>query len=281
MVAVLNGLKIEGDRSMTERLERREGDDQAPDFDSPWKEAIGAYFRPFMALFFPAVQELIDWSRPYEFLDAELQRITGDSDLGRRYADRLVKVYRVGGVEIWLLIHIEVQGRADARFQARMFQYYYRIYDRYGEMEIISLAVVTNERLGTDLGVYRRERDGYGVRFRFRVRGLWDWLEDELVTLAATNPFAVVALAQLAAHRRSSNPERKARKREIIELLYRYRYGREDVLQLLRFIDWLIRLPRALELELRDELLALEKETNMAYVMSIERLAREEGWASS
>jgi len=32
-----------------------------------------------------------------------------------------------------------------------------------------------------------------------------------------------------------------------------------------------IRLPRALELELRDELLALEKETNMAYVMSIER----------
>ena len=189
-----------------------------------------------------------------------------------------MKVYRVGGAEIWLLIHIEVQGRADARFQARMFQYYYRIYDRYGEMEILSLAVVTNERPDADLGVYRRERDGYGLRFRFRVRGLRDWREEELVTLAATNPFAVVALAQLAAHRRSSNPGRKARKREIIELLYRYRYEREDVLNLLRFIDWLIRLPRALELELRDELRALEEETNMAYVMSIERFAREEGW---
>ena len=47
---------------------------------------------------------------------------------------------------------------------------------------------------------------------------------------------------------------------------------------MLRFIDWLIRLPRALELELRDELRALEEETNMAYVMSIERFAREEGW---
>jgi hypothetical protein len=35
-------------------------DDRAPDFDSPWKEAISAYFRPFMALFFPVVQELID-----------------------------------------------------------------------------------------------------------------------------------------------------------------------------------------------------------------------------
>jgi hypothetical protein len=126
-----------------------------------------------------------------QFLDAELQRITGDSDLGRRYADRLVKVYRLGGAEVWLLIHIEVQGRADARFQARMFQYYYRIYDRYGEMEILSLAVVTNERVGADLGVYRREGDGYGLRFRFRVRGLRDWREEELIARAVTNPFAV------------------------------------------------------------------------------------------
>jgi len=110
------------------------------------------------------------------------------------------------------------------------------------------------------------------------VRGLRDWREEELIALAATNPFAVVALAQRAAHRRSSNPARKARKREIIERLYRYQYAREDVLQLLRFIDWLIRLPRALELELRDELRALEEETSMAYVTSIERLAREEGW---
>ena len=61
---------------MIDTRERNADDDQAPDFDSPWKEAIGAYFRPFMALFFPAVQELIDWRRPCEFLDAELQRIT-------------------------------------------------------------------------------------------------------------------------------------------------------------------------------------------------------------
>ena len=98
--------------------------DRSADFDSPWKEAIGAYFQPFLALFFPAVHDLIDWNQPYEFLDAELQQITGDADLGRRYADRLVKVYSVEGAEVWLLIHIEVQGRADEQFPARMFQYY-------------------------------------------------------------------------------------------------------------------------------------------------------------
>ena len=84
-------------------------------------------------------------------------------------------------------------------------------------------------------------------------------------------------MAQRAAHRRSSDEKRKARKWEIIALLYRYRYSREDVLNLLRFIDWMIRLPKALERELRHELIALEEETQMAYIMSIERFAREEG----
>ena len=117
----------------------------------------------------------------------------------------------------------------------------------------------------------------YGLRFRFRVQALRDWPEATLVDWAATNPFAVVALAQRAAHRRSSDAKRKLRKREIIALLYRYRYGREDVLNLLRFIDWLLRLPKALEVELRNELIALEEETNMTYIMSLERFAREEG----
>jgi len=178
-----------------------------------------------------------------------------------------------------LLIHIEVQGRADEQFPARMFQYYYRIYDRYGDVEILSLAVVTNQTMDPELalGDYYRQREGYGLHFRFRVQALRDWSEAALAGLAATNPFAVVALAQLAAHRRSKHTKRKARKREIIALLYRYGYGREDVLKLLRFIDWLIRLPQGLELELRNELIALEEETKMAYVMSIERLALERG----
>ena len=127
----------------------------------------------------------IDWARPYEFLDAELHQITGDADIGRRYADRLVKVYSVEGTEVWLLIHIEVQGRADERFPARMFQYYYRIYDRYGDVEILSLAVVTHQTLDPEspLGDYQRECDGYGLCFRFRVQVLRDWSEATLIEL--------------------------------------------------------------------------------------------------
>lgn len=247
------------------------------DFDSPWKEAMDAWFQPFIVLFFPAVHGLIDWTRPHEFLDAELQRITGDSEIGRRYADRLVRVYSREGVEVWLLLHIEVQGRADGEFPERMFQYWYRIYDRYRGVEIVSLALLTNDRAPAGGGLYRQERDGYGIRFRFRVHALPDWEPAELSARAASNPFAVVALAQLAAHRRDTDPERKARKRELIEMLYRFQYSREEVWNLLRFIDWMIRLPRRLEQALRQELSESEEALKMPYVTSWERFAREEG----
>ena len=249
------------------------------DFDSPWKEAISAYFQPFMQLFFLPVHDWIDWSLPYEFLDAELQKLTGDSTMGKRYADRLVKVYLKDGPAVWLLIHIEVQGKADDQFNHRMFQYYYRIHDRHGEVEIISLAVVTNERDSSELGKYVAERDGYGEQFTFRVHNLQDWRSrwDQLRARAATNPFAVVAMAQLVAHQRTKKPVRQARKRELIKLLYEHRYSRDDVLQLLRFIDWMIRLPDDLELALRQEVIAYEGENQMPYVMSWERFAEERG----
>ena len=54
-------------------------------------------------------------------------------------------------------------------------------------------------------------------------------------------------------------------------------YARDDVLMLLRFIDWLNRLPRRLELALRQELADLEEQIKMSYVTSWERFAREEG----
>ncbi|WP_295578279.1 DUF4351 domain-containing protein [uncultured Lamprocystis sp.] len=180
-----------------------------------------------------------------------------------------------------VLIHIEVQGKAGARFSHRMFQYYYRIHEHYPEIELITLAVITNQRARAAHGVYARERDGFGVRFCYRVHHLQQWADQLAVLKArvATNPFAVVALAQLAAHRRSSDPERKASKREIIWLLYDSGYGRDEILALLRFIDRMLRLPPTLEQELRSELIALEEQKKMSYVMSIERMAEERGEA--
>jgi hypothetical protein len=62
------------------------------DFDSPWKEALEIYFEAFLALLFPDVHRQIDWSRPYESLDKEFQQVVPDSEVTRRYVDKLMKV---------------------------------------------------------------------------------------------------------------------------------------------------------------------------------------------
>ena len=101
------------------------------DFDSPWKEAIEFYPEDFLQLLFPQVHAAVDWNRGYEYLDKELQQIVRDSELGRRYVDKLVKVWLKDGEEKWILIHIEVQGDEEAEFSQRMFVYYIRLFDNY------------------------------------------------------------------------------------------------------------------------------------------------------
>ncbi|MFO8039025.1 MAG: hypothetical protein R6U67_06195, partial [Sodalinema sp.] len=54
------------------------------DFDSPWKDLIECYFEPFMSFFFPEASQGIDWTRPVEFLDKELQQVVRDAELGKR-----------------------------------------------------------------------------------------------------------------------------------------------------------------------------------------------------
>lgn len=67
------------------------------DYDSPWKNALEQYFEEFMALFFPNAHADIDWRRPVAFLDSELQQVALDAEVGRRYADKLAKVWKKSG----------------------------------------------------------------------------------------------------------------------------------------------------------------------------------------
>ncbi len=101
------------------------------EYDSPWKQMLQLYFEDFMQFFFPQAHAQIDWSRGFEFLDQELQQVVRDAELGKRLIDKLVKIYRIGGEESWLLIHIEIQSQEETDFPKRMFVYNYRIFDRY------------------------------------------------------------------------------------------------------------------------------------------------------
>ncbi len=62
--------------------------------------------------------------------------------------------------------------------------------------------------------------------------------------------------------------------------LYRAGHERQDVLELLRFIDWVLRLPPELEQRFDENLERFEAETKMRYVTTRERKGIEKGMAA-
>ena len=146
----------------------------ATDLDSPWKEVIERYFQAFMAFFFPEAHAGIAWERGYEFLDKELQRVVRDAKLGRRLADKLVKVWRSDGVETWVLIHVEVQGQAEPDFPKRMYVYNYRLFDRY-DRQVVSLAVLGDAQADWRPAEYGYTLWGCQVGLRFPMVKLLDY----------------------------------------------------------------------------------------------------------
>jgi len=60
-------------------------------------------------------------------------------------------------------------------------------------------------------------------------------------------------------------------------MLYEKGYSKKEVLNLFRFIDWVLILPEELEELFHDELTEYEKEKNMPYITSIERIGEKRG----
>jgi hypothetical protein len=63
----------------------------------------------------------------------------------------------------------------------------------------------------------------------------------------------------------------------LIRQLYSRGYQRQDILELFRFIDWLLMLPDILENSLMSELEQFEEIQKMPYVTSAERIGIEKG----
>ena len=177
---------------------RTRGAGHTADYDSPWKEALDRYFELCMAFFFPWIHAEIDWTRGYEMLDKELQPIVRRARHGRRYVDKLVKVWLKSGEERWLLIHIEVQARKEGDFPERMHVYNHRIFDRYGR-EVISLAILADDDPSWRPGRYEYGRWGFRTITEFPVVKLLDYAPEYQELEANPNPFAVVVLAHLKA----------------------------------------------------------------------------------
>lgn len=247
------------------------------DFDSPWKDILDLYFKEFMQFFFPAAYEQVDWARGYDFLDKELQRITADAVVGRRTVDKLVRVYLVGGDELWVLIHIEVQSQRETDFAQRMFVYYFRIRDRFGA-RCASFAILADDDASWRPNEYRDELLGTQVSMRFSYAKLLDLEADEASLEKNQNLFSVVVLAHAKTRATRNHGQLRFRwKFALTRMLYERGYAREQIIALFRFIDWVMLLPDDLQAEYAQQVLEYEKENKMPYISPLEREAAQQG----
>jgi len=261
---------------------------QTTEYDSAWKDLIEELFEAFLEFFFPDIHKDIDFSKKPVFLSKELRTIKPYGNVGKRYADELVKVYlRDGSVAcICVFIHIEVQGtKADeGLFEERTYIYNYRIFDKNIEKasKVISLAILTDEDENYRPDEYLVSQWGFELRMKIPLVKIIDYqnikeLKEKLET--SRNPMTMVVKAQLRRYEltKADDMKKSTVKWEFIRQCYERGYSKVQIDALLKFIDWIIRLPEGLNKQISEKIVKLEEEYKMPYVTSWERMAKEEG----
>jgi hypothetical protein len=249
----------------------------ATDYDSPWKEVLDLYFEAFLLFFFPHVHTEIDRSRGYESLDKEFQQVVREAEHGRRHVDKLVKVWQKDGREAWVLIHVEVQGRGEGEFPLRMYVYNYRVFDRYNR-PVVSLAVLADDDPAWRPDRFESSLWGCTASLRFPIAKLLDWAPHEESLEANPNPFATVVLAHLKTRQTRGNPaDRQAWKTRLVRGLYERGFGKAEIVNLFRFIDWIMDLPPVLDEVFWQGITQIQEEKRMPFITTPERIGLKRG----
>ncbi|MEO5376549.1 MAG: DUF4351 domain-containing protein [Magnetococcus sp. DMHC-6] len=250
---------------------------QTTEYDSPWKEVLKGYFKEFLAFFLPIAHDGIDWQRDHEFLDKELDRITKEAKSSNRRVDLLVKVWLLNGDELWILIHVEIQGDRDIGFTERMYTCQYRAYDLHRK-PVVGLAILADEEESWRVSEYRQEMFGSEVIYRFNAIKLLDYMDHLSDLERSNNPFAIVSLAHLCAKQTKNQPEARFKKKvSMTRSLYQHGFNRQEIIDFYRFIDWVLSLPAELDNQFWEDLSNYEENKKMPYITSVERIGEEKG----
>ncbi len=247
------------------------------DADNPWKEILELMLPSIIAFFFPKAFEAIDWTRGYRFLDNEFRKILRDAEQINRRVDKLVQVHLKSGKEVWLLLHIEIQGYRDVDFPRRMFVSWYRIFDKYN-LNVISFAILTDDDPFWKHGGFNQDLLETKVSHDFRTIKLMDFKGREAEPEANPNPVAIIVLTHLDMLATKNKPSvRRLAKVNRVSQLYIRGLSRKEVINLFKFIDWLLALPPPEAIIFEEKLAQIEKENRMPYITSVERHAMKRG----
>lgn len=206
------------------------------------KSAFEEAFPDLLPFFFQNTESLFDLTRGFQFMDKELHELFPELEKkgGSRFADMLVKTYLQNGREEWILIHLEIQGEGTDDFASRMFQYWYRIYDRY-EVDIVALAVFTGGKNQKRPDYFHKSFLGTEILYKYNAFHILDYSEEQL--LGMDNPFALIILAAQKALLINKIPEIELAEQRLTiarALIKTRKYNNEQIRRFLFFLKTFI-----------------------------------------
>ncbi|WP_159468080.1 hypothetical protein [Dyadobacter sp. 3J3] len=245
------------------------------------KSAFEEAFPDLLRFFFDDADILFNIERGFEFMDKELSELFPELDKqgGSRFVDMLVKTFLRSGEEEWILIHIEIEAIAGKNFGKRMFQYYYRILDRF-EVEIVALAVFTGQNNQNQTALYQKSFLGTRITYEYNAYGILQHNEEQL--LGMNNPFTLIVLAAQKSLLQGKIPEEELGEQRLTiarALIQSKRYENEQIRRFLYFLKTFVHIENS-EINSKFDMeinLLTGKETSMGIIETIKMLAKEEG----
>ena len=212
------------------------------DSDSPWKQVLERELPRVLEFFLPSVYADLDWTKDFESLDQELQKLDPGGVVGKRIVDRLVKALTKSGDPRYL--HFEAQGKKQRYMPKRMFDYNSRCVQHFGQ-PVASFLILLDTNPNWRPKHYRTEIYDTIHTFRFVPIKILDWEGREAELRSHENPVALFVLAQLTAMRTKKDHKRRmAVKLELIFLLQERAMAADDLRRWYGYLDWLLILPK-------------------------------------
>ncbi len=245
------------------------------------KSAFEEAFPDLLRFFFVDADAIFQMDKGFEFMDKELRELFPELEKsgGSRYVDMLAKTYLKNGNEEWILIHIEIEGGDTKNFGRRMFQYYYRILDRF-EVEVAALAVFTGD--SKQKVPYTYEKDFLGTRLKYEYNSYHILEHTEQQLLAMDNPFALIVLSAQKALLLGKIPEEELGEQRLTiarALIQSKRYDSEQIRRFIFFLKTYIFLRNSeINSKFDREIEKLTKDRIvMGIIETIKMITREEG----
>ena len=250
--------------------------------DAHWKAIIKRFFVQALRRILPELADDLDATRKVVFLDKELAELTVYIDGPEQRTDVLARVPTKSGRDVWLILHVEIQGPEGGDLPERMF--YYNSSLRVAHLkkkndisDAISFAILTAKRPCGEDELYLRESYRNRMAYEYPSLKLWELDTEELE--GSMNPFDWALYAGKCALESGRNDRLKVDYlKRLSEKLDSKGWCHEEKLALFRFMDLLLR-PKSPEMRKEFDVYVerRKKEGKIVYLSMIEENAEKRG----